>query len=976
MLASLAQYVGTDRLYQLQGDGLPADCAVERWQGWEQLSLGYEWWVDVLSSDASWALDELLGTTVTLATRLADGSSARRSGVIREASCLGGDGGLVRYRLCLVPWTWWMTQGRHSRVFQDKTVIEIAEAVFDDYAPLAQWQLSDEVGPFIAEAHPRSYCVQYRETDFDFVSRLLAEEGLGWRWEEDAEAPAGHRLVIFADSTTQPEDAIATGGGIRFHRDDATEAQDTIHAIGTSRRVGSAKLSLLGTDYRTVQSVATQLPLGADGVPAYGESYDPSGAYAFADAGQAERYARLSGEAREAARQRWQGQGGVRSFRAGTAFTLTDAPRNAGGADVFFLQGLRHAGRNNLPDTVRDGLVDLLGPAPGWPALPQALPLDAAGMQHLWQHANAHGYANAFQSVPRALPWRPRLHDDTGTRLNPRPTAPGYQSALVVADDGGHDVLSSDALGRIKVKFHWQSGDGNTAERSCWLRVSQRYAGPGVGAQFLPRVGQEVLVAFLEGDIDRPVVVGALYNGQGEAGVVPTTGGKEAAADGAELYAQASDHGPSAQANLAGGHAPPWHGMGAGDEAHRNATALWGIQSQEWHGSGHNRLLFDDSDGQLRVQLATTQAATQLTLGHLIHQADNYRGSFRGEGFELRTDAWGTVRAERGLWLSAYATPGETPAGDAVGPAALLKQAQTVAEVFSGAAGTHLTVKLAGHEGVGSSKSALIADQAPFAALLASARTTVPGEAYDEAVGEAAERKAEAGDGRVPHTGDPILGLAAPAGIVQIAGQSLHWAAGETLTLASGQASNLAVAGSLRLHTGQAIGWLVEAVDGAPSEDASLSLVTGEGELDVQAQNDQIKLQAKDQLKIVSANAEVEFAAGKTVHLATSGGASLTIEGGNITVACPGTIKVYAGKKSFVGPAHLSREMNSWPETRFDDPYLLRHRATNEPLRNYRVELVRGDGARMKLVTDGEGRIPMQKGFAPEEVVIKLLGKT
>jgi len=603
----------------------------------------------------------------------------------------------------------------------------------------------------------------------------------------------------------------------------------------------------------------------------------------------------------------------VRSFRAGTAFSVTGAPRSAEGVEDFLLIALRHAGRNNLPEAVREGLAELLGPAPDWPALPEALPVtDAPGARALQAHAGAHGYANAFLAVPRARPWRPVLLDDTGARLNPRPTAPGYQSAIVVADDGGHDVLSSDALGRIKVKFHWQHGGEATAERSCWLRVAQRYAGPGVGAQFLPRVGQEVLVAFLEGDIDRPVVVGALYNGQGEGGIAPTTGGRQAGAANNDLYARATDHGPSAQANLAGGHAPPWHGLGGGDEAHRNATALWGLQSQEWHGSGHTRLVFDDSDGQGRLQLATTQAATQLSLGHLIHQADNYRGSFRGEGFELRTDAWGAVRAEAGLWLSAYATAGETPAGDAVGPTALLKQAQSVAGVFSRAAGTHRTVKLAGHEGIGSSKSALIAGEAPLRALLTSAKTTVPGDDYGTASGEAGERKPDAGEGRVPHTGDPILGLAAPGGIVQIAGQSLHWAAGETLTLGSGQASHLAVAAHLRLHTGQAIGWLVEAVEGAPT-DTALSLVTGEGELDLQAQHDQLKLQAKDSLKIVSANAQAEFAAGKTVHLATAGGASLTIEGGNITLACPGTITVHAGKKSFVGPARVDYAAPTFP---------------------------------------------------------------
>ncbi|WP_344760883.1 phage baseplate assembly protein V, partial [Luteimonas lutimaris] len=180
-------------------------------------------------------------------------------------------------------------------------------------------------------------------------------------------------------------------------------------------------------------------------------------------------------------------------------------------------------------------------------------------------------------------------------------TAPGYQTAIVVGPEGrtraeGSQELYCDQLGRVRVKFHFQQARAPDDRDSCWLRVAQRYAGPGVGSQFLPRIGQEVLVGFLDGDIDRPMVLGTLYNGQGEAGIVPTPGGKTAEQD-TSAYAQAGDHAPSAQGNLAGGHAPPWHGMGEGDDAHRNAAALWGVKSKEWGGDGHSRLVFDDSDG-------------------------------------------------------------------------------------------------------------------------------------------------------------------------------------------------------------------------------------------------------------------------------------------------------------------------------------------------------------------------------------------
>ncbi|WP_091799362.1 type VI secretion system Vgr family protein [Lysobacter sp. yr284] len=930
ILAGLSRFIGAQRLYTLdlpQDEGIGEDWAVERWQGWEALSGGFEWWIDVLSVDAHRSLEAFLGRRATLATRLADGGRALRSGLVREAQCLGSEGGLARYRLCLVPWTWLLSQGRHSRVYQDKTVGQIVEAVFAAYAPLAAWQWSEEAGPFLAAARARSYCVQYRETDAAFVDRLLAEEGLGWRVEEAQDAPGGHRMVLFAQSGQSPQEASdAAYGATRFHRSDTTEDSDTVQGFGAVRRIASTELTVLSGDYKGLQTQVANVPLGQGGESAARlEVYDPVGLYAFADRTEAERYAGLLAQARASERTLWLGRGTVRTFRSGTWFALTGAPQAEADAPAeALLVAVQHAGVNNLPKSIGEAVSARFGAAPQVPLRDLPGASDAA-WEAVLARAERVGYANSFVAVPRDQAWRPVLHDGTGARLNPRPTAPGYQTAIVVGPDGatqaqGTHELHCDALGRLRVKFHFQQAGGDAeSNHSCWLRVAQRYAGPGVGTQFLPRIGQEVLVAFLDGDIDRPLIVGALYNGQGDAGVLATPGAGTQDADGA-AYAQASDHGPSAQANRAGGHAPAWHGMSQDAAGHRNAAALVGIKSKEFGGGGHNRLVFDDSDRQLRLQLATTQAATQLNLGHLIHQADNYRGSFRGEGFELRTDQWGAVRAQAGLWISAYDINGETPAGETIAATALLTQASQLGEVLSKVAGTHQTAKLAAHEGViKANQSGLIGDQPPLRALLTSAKTTVGGEAFDDALDQAPQRKSDAGQGKVPHSGDALLGLAAPAGIGYIAGQSLQWAAGETLTLASGASTNAAIAKDLRIHTGQAIGWLANAVEGASAgNDPALSLVAANGKLEFEAQHDRFELQSRDQLKIVSANAEVELAAGKTVHLATAGGASLTIEGGDIVINCPGTITVHAAKKSFVGPAQLSYPLPVYPNAELE----------------------------------------------------------
>ncbi|MDX1550215.1 MAG: type VI secretion system Vgr family protein, partial [Lysobacter spongiicola] len=509
-LAALARLRDTERLYSLQLPRMPAArLVVDRWQGWESLSVGYEWWVDALSTDAHLSLDELVGQNAILWTRTSTGGRLRRSGLVREAGQLGSDGGLARYRLCLVPWTWLLTQGRHSRVFQERGVLEILGTVFAGYAPWATWQVSDEVGPFLKGAARRSYCVQYRESDFAFVSRLLAEEGLGWRIEEDPETAAGHRMVLFAQSGANPEDPTAAlGGGIRFHRSDATESSDTIQAFGSASVLGPTALTLLSDDYKSCRTRGTTLPLESPAADVSLEAFDPAGPYAFPDQAAAERQVGLLADARRAAEERWFGRGCARSFRAGEWFRLLQAPMDADGPPEALLVSVRQAGVNNLPEAVRDAL-ERVPPIP-----PPTVNASADGISKVaWEatlaQAQLVGYANAFVAFPRELPWRPVLVDETGARLNPRPTAPGYQTAIVVGDG----ELSSDALGRIRVRFHFQNDEGaeGTADDSCWLRVAQRYAGPGVGSQFLPRVGQEVLVTFLEGDIDRPLVVGALY---------------------------------------------------------------------------------------------------------------------------------------------------------------------------------------------------------------------------------------------------------------------------------------------------------------------------------------------------------------------------------------------------------------------------------------------------------------------------------
>ncbi|MDI1259921.1 type VI secretion system Vgr family protein [Aquabacterium sp.] len=969
-LAAVIGQWGTEaRLYSLSAPGgeagaLPADLMVESFVLHEAVSQPFALYINALVLNAHVPLKQLTARPITLHTTLADGSRARRSGYVMEADSLDADGGFARKGLLVQPWIALLGYTLSSRVWQEKSLIEIVEDVFADHASIAAWKWDDDVpshvaqGLFARNAGQRSYCAQYRESDLDFVQRLLAEEGICWRVEEDESAPGGHTVVFFVNSAHQPQDATSAtslgGQGIRFHRSGSQEQQDSIQALAAIRQLGTTATVVQGWDYVANRAITFEAPTHhqwggeqATSLQHWLTSYDPTGDHLFGNQAEAQFTATRLQEAHEARYKTWLGRGSVRTLRAGTWMAITQStldPLAAFGLapedKEFFVTATDAIGINNLPKDLSDAIVKSLGQA----ELPQlSMSVDqeheAVDARALQQQAAQTGFACQFQALRRNVPWRAVLLDGTGQRPRPRPTALGMQTAIVVGPDGrttaeGADELYTDKLGRVKVKFHWQANphapQRANSDHSCWLRVMQRFSGAGMGHQFLPRIGHEVLVGFLNNDIDRPYVHSSLYSGRGDGGVPRTRGGASAERD-TSAFADSTDHHPSGQMNLVGsgggGHSPAWHGAAPGAategaEGQNNAAALSGVKSKEFGGQGYNQKVFDDTPKQGRLLLHTTQAQTWLQMGHLLHQADNHRGSFRGLGFELRTDAWGGLRAVRGVMLSTYTLNkglGQTAegAGDNAAGIALAKQMQQLASTFHQAATTHQTVGLASAAGsTGAGQSALNDQLAPAAALTKSMSGMVSHTSLPGASADAASKNTRTGQGQVPHMLDPNIAIVGKAGVGITAGQDLHLSSNDTTSIASGQDTHWAVGGQMRVHTGQAIGILAGAIQpGTEAAGKGLTMIAAQGPIDLQAQHGPAQIAAKDTLEIKTANGVIQIAASKRLVLAVSGGASLTIDNGNFSAQCPGKITVQAGQKSMVGGGTMTWAMPEMPHS-------------------------------------------------------------
>jgi type VI secretion system secreted protein VgrG len=581
------------RLLEIETPLPSAALVVEKFSGREGISELFRFDIDCLSTSVNFELKALLGEEVTVRLLQADGSKRAWHGIVTEAAQLGGDGGLARYRLTIEPWLAEAGCRRDCRIHQEKNAIELVEAVFAQY-PRARFDV--RVAGQVASALPKyAITTQYRELDLDFVRRILARDGLSFYFEHDQSQNSGqgdsqphskHTLVI-ADSTYAWPACVQDN--IRFHRLSATEAEDSIHTLSTTRQVQPTAVTLASWDYRNLVAHSAQETTVADNgeLPTL-EDYSGAGQFRYTKAADAERVAKNRMQAYELATKTITTEGSARGLDAGHAFNLTEHSDFAAGDNRLLTLWVEHEAANNIEPGMRK-VVDHPGVEYG-------------------------SYRNHAALVRAKIPVVPQWRPD--------PTIEGLHSALVVGLD--NEPVSTDRDLRVKVQFPWQRGDkpnpgGLNADKAnapgnqtsgTWVRVAQASAGPNWGANFTPRIGTEVLVEFVEGDGDRPMIVGGLYNGQDE-----------------QPFAAGVDSGVNHPGVISGYHTPTLDN------------------------SGYNQWLTDDAGGQLRSRVMSSTASTQLNLGYLIQQNANSanRGAWRGEGFELATDGWSCLRGAQGL---------------------------------------------------------------------------------------------------------------------------------------------------------------------------------------------------------------------------------------------------------------------------------------------------------------------------------------
>ncbi|KQW56502.1 type VI secretion system Vgr family protein [Variovorax sp. Root411] len=745
--------------------------------GREALSQAYAFDIDLLGNSNAIDPKALLGKAATVAVQTESGGVRYLAGLVTRFGLSHEDARQSFYRMRLRPWMWLATRRSDFRIFEDQTVPDILAAVLGRYGHPLEQKLSRSYRTW-------NYCVQYHESDFDFVSRLCEHEGIYYYFRHEAE----QHILVFADDIACSHGPLPGGETVRYHPHENSgmtgglEPSERIHAWEQAEEIRSGHHYTDDYDFekpRAELASQRQTPPGHD--HDHYEQYEWPGG--FIQHGDGEDYARIRNEEQLSERSRARGRSNRRDLAPGHTFTLTHHPRE-------------DQNREHLLISVAYELQENLQASEGANA-------SEGSIQRF-----------AFEAQPTSHAWRPR-------RSTPKPRTQGPQTAVVVGPAG--EEIWTDRYGRIKVQFHWDRLGQHNEHSSCWVRVSTAWAGSDFGMAALPRIGQEVIVDFLNGDPDCPIVTGRVHNAD-------------------EM--------------------PAWQ---LPDQKH-----LSGIRSRELGGGRSNHLALDDSSGKVQAQLKSDHQSSSLGLGHIARIEDVAgRKDDRGQGFELRTDGHGAVRAAKGLLLSTEVRPNaQAHITDMRETTARLTQARDLHEGLS--------------EAAQEAKAHDSGDQDAVTKALKEQNDDIRGQGGDPA------------HGMFPEFQAPHLTLASPAGIQATAAGSTHIVSGEHTALTSGAHASISAGKSLLVSAKEAVRLF--------AHKAGMKLTAGSSDIDITALKASINVLAKMNIKL-EAN-RVTITARDEVLI--NGGSSYTRwNASGIEHGTNGQWREHAATHSLVGPKSL-----------------------------------------------------------------------
>ncbi|QNP47374.1 type VI secretion system Vgr family protein [Diaphorobacter aerolatus] len=445
-------------------------------EGNEQISRLFEYRVRLISQNSSIAARSLLGKDMSieidLTTETAGSGKRFLSGQVTQFSYIGKDGDHFAYEALLRPWLWHATRRSDFKIFQFKKVPDIIKEVLGPYG----FTIDDRL---VGSYRAWDYMVQYGETDFNFISRLLEAEGGYFFFEHSM---GSHKLVLADDigSHGPLPNGPATISYYPGNRAANIHSVDFIDDWRFAEDIASGHFASDDYDFEKPKALLETRQQQPAGHPEDSrELYDWPGGYT--DAGDGENYARVRIEQQKAQREVAQGEGNARNIAPGYLFTFSKYPR-ADQNKEYLIESAYYRFEENVRRS------------------------DGAGGSGAAKRAGIDSpttYRISFSVIPKSVPYRSQ-------RTTPKPHTTGPQTAVITGPAG--EEIYTDKYGRVKVQFHWDRYGKNDENSSCWIRVSQTWAGANYGSMHIPRIGQEVIVDFLNGDPDYPIITGRVYN--------------------------------------------------------------------------------------------------------------------------------------------------------------------------------------------------------------------------------------------------------------------------------------------------------------------------------------------------------------------------------------------------------------------------------------------------------------------------------